>query len=296
MALILVRELIHDAKTRKYALGYFESWNFESLQGVLDAAEETRSPIIVGFSGDFLSRKGRLHPERLDMYASLGKAAASGATVPCGFIFNECPHDDWVRRACDVGFNLVMPADPEAPLPVYERWVKEIVDYARPRGVAVEAEVGVLPCGASGKVTESRPMTDPAAARAFFQQTGVDLLAVSVGNVHIRVSGEGELDLKRVEQIAARTNAPLVLHGGSGIAADSLKSAIAMGVVKVNYGTYLKQRYLKAVRGALTNPEVNPHELMGLGGESDVMTVGRVAVRDAVLERIGILGCCDKAG
>lgn len=295
MPLLPVKDLIHDAKKRKYALGYFESWNFESLQGVLDAAEKTRSPIIVGFSGDFLSRLGRLQPERLDMYASLGKTAAEGATVPCGFIFNECPHDDWVRRACDLGFNLVMPADPEAPFSVYQRWVKEIVAYAHPRGVLVEAEVGVLPCGASGAVTGLSAMTDPEVAREFYQESGVDLLAVSVGNVHIRISGEGELDLKRLEQIVARSNAPLVLHGASGIAADSLKSAIALGVVKVNFGTYLKQRYLKAVRCALANLEVNPHELMGLGGKSDVMSAGRMAVRDAVLERIEILGCCDKA-
>lgn len=296
MALTPVTKLIHDAAKRKYALGYFESWNFESLQGVLDAAEETHSPIIVGFSGDFLSRRSRLLPERLEMHAALGKTAASGATVPCGFIFNECPYDDWVRQACDLGFNLVMPADPEAPRPKYQRWVKEIVAYGRPRGVAVEAEVGELPCGVSGEVKGFSPMTDPDAAREFFLETGVDLLAVSVGNVHIRVSGEGELDLKRVEQIASRTQAPLVLHGGSGIAADSLRSAISMGVVKVNYGTYLKQRYLKAIRSALSNPEVNPHELMGLGGKSDVMSAGRLAVKNAVLERIGILGCCDKAG
>ena len=98
-----------------YAVGYFESWNLESLQGVIDAAEETRSPIIIGFNGDFLSRPTRLAAERLAWYAALGRAAAESASVPCGLIFNECPRDDWVRAAIEAGFNLVMLADPGGP-------------------------------------------------------------------------------------------------------------------------------------------------------------------------------------
>src|SRR5271167_1025451 len=109
MPLKPVFDLVHDALEKKYALGYFESWNFESLQGVLDAAEATRSPIIIGFNGEFLSGPDRKLPERLHCYAELGKAAAANAKVPCGFIFNECPDDDWVRNAVLAGFNLVMP-------------------------------------------------------------------------------------------------------------------------------------------------------------------------------------------
>jgi fructose/tagatose bisphosphate aldolase len=74
-----------------------------------------------------------------------------------------------------------------------------------------------------------------------------------------------------------------------------LREAIGLGVAKVNYGTYLKQRYLRAVRAALASDEVNPHELLGIGGAADVMVAGRLAVRDAVLERIEDLGCCGRA-
>src|ERR1700760_671482 len=114
MPLTPISDLVRDARERHYALGYFESWNFESLQGVLDAAEATRSPVIIGFNGEFLSHPGRQLPERLQWYAELGKAAATGTTVPCGLIFNECPDDQWVRNAVLAGFNLVMPADPAA--------------------------------------------------------------------------------------------------------------------------------------------------------------------------------------
>ena len=108
--------------------------------------------------------------------------------------------------------------------------------------------------------------TDPAAAAEFVAATGVDLLAVSVGNVHIRTSGEGGLDLGLLEQIHRRVPVPLVLHGGTGIAPESLRAAIGLGVAKVNFGTYLKQRYLEAVRAALGRDCGDPHRLLGMGG------------------------------
>ena len=151
MPLKPVFDLVHDALEKKYALGYFESWNFESLQGVLDAAEQTRSPIIIGFNGDFMSRAGRRLPERLRCYAGLGKAAASSASVPCGLIFNECPRDEWVHDATLAGFNLVMPADPAASYEDYVRRVMALTEHAHQCGVAVEAEIGQLPSGASGE-------------------------------------------------------------------------------------------------------------------------------------------------
>jgi ketose-bisphosphate aldolase len=295
MPLNPVFDLIHDAREKEYALGYFESWNFESLQGVLDAAEQTRSPIIIGFNGEFMSHRDRLLPERLRCYAELGKAAASSASVPCGLIFNECPRDEWVRAAILAGFNLVMPADHQASYEEYVRRVSSLTEFAHQRGVAVEAEIGHLPWGASGEVEDGGQVTDPELAGRFVRATGVDLLAVSVGNVHVLLRGERELDLERLERIHEQVCVPLVLHGGTGIPGIALREAIRRGVAKVNYGTYLKQRYLKAVFSTLEKGHVNPHELLGLGGHRDIMAAGRIAVREAVLERIELLGCCGRA-
>ena len=166
-------------------------------------------------------------------------------------IFNECPRDDWVRAAIEAGFNLVMLADPEAPADDLTRRVAELARLAHARGIAIEAELGELPCGASGGAPQGGSATDPDAAAAFVAATGVDLLAVSVGNVHIMTSGQAGLDLDRLAEIRRRVEIPLVLHGGTGIAADALREAIALGVAKVNYGTYLKRRYLDAVRSAI---------------------------------------------
>jgi fructose/tagatose bisphosphate aldolase len=94
-----IPRLLARCRAGGYAVGYLESWNLESLPGVLDAAEQTRSPVLVGFNGEFLSGTGRLVPERLALYGALGKAAAESSSVPCGFIFNECPDDAWVLTA-----------------------------------------------------------------------------------------------------------------------------------------------------------------------------------------------------
>jgi ketose-bisphosphate aldolase len=287
--------MVNDARRGGYAVGYFEAWNLESLLGVLDAAEQARSPIIIGFNGEFLSGPNRIAVERLAIYAAIGRAAAETTPVPCALIFNECSDDDWVRQAIHAGFNLVMPVMPGTDLRECTRRVKELALIAHEHGVAIEGEIDELPCGSTGVTVLNHKPTDPELAAQFVERTNVDLLSVSVDNVHIRIDGEGGLNLGLLKNIHERVAVPLVLHGGSGIARESLKQAIALGVAKVNYGTYVKQRYLKAVIGALSNKQSNPHELLGLGGEHDVLVAGRAAVREAVLERLPWLGCCGRA-
>jgi fructose/tagatose bisphosphate aldolase len=288
-------ELLATARRHGYALGYFESWDLASLEGVIDAAEKTRSPAIIGFNGEFLSRRNRELPARLEWYAALGRAAAESAKVPCSLMFNECPADDWVERAIGLGFNLVMLADADANDEELGRRTAALAAIAHRRNVAVEAEIGTLPFGPGGD--DGASLTDPALAAAFVRETGVDLLAVSTGNVHVLLDGRQRLDLAHLAAIREKVDVPLVLHGGSGIAAESLCAAIALGVAKVNFGTYLKQRCIAALRNALAEmPENgNPHDTFGGGGGSDLGIVVRRAMCDAVLERIELLGCCGKA-
>src|SRR5216684_6841689 len=192
MPLIAVPELISHARSAGYALGYFESWSIDSLQGVIDAAELSRSPVIIGFNGEFLSRPDRKATERLTLYGALGRAAAMSASVPCGFIFNECPDDNWVRQAVTAGFNLVMPVPEDGePELAYTARVRAITDYAHGKQVAVEAEIGTLPFG--GDEHLGSETTDPQRASAFVAATNVDLLAISVGNVHVLLHGQKAL-------------------------------------------------------------------------------------------------------
>lgn len=293
MPLVPATLLLRTALGGGYAIGYFESWNMESLQGVLDAMEETRSPAILGFSGDFMSRSGRLTPERVGLHAALAKRAAEEAKVPCAVIFNECPHDEWTRKAIKAGFNFAgVAANNDAP-GGYAKRCREMADYAHSMGCAIEAELGELPSGVTG-TPDGGDVTDPAEAAQFVEETKVDALAVSVGNVHILTSGRQGLDLKRLEDIGEHVSVPLVLHGGSGISDDDLRQAISLGIAKVNYGTYLKQRYINALRTTLTHVQPNPHEVLAGGGRDDLLVAGRLAVREAVLERIPLLGCAGR--
>jgi fructose/tagatose bisphosphate aldolase len=287
MSLEPIGKMMHAARERHYAVGYFESWNLDSLQGVIEAAEQTRSPVIIGFNGEFLSDRANATPDDVVLYGKVGHAAAEQARVPCGFIFNECSRDPWLERAILAGFNLIMPAGSGPTLADYQRRVQRLAQLAHAQNVAIEAEVGELP-------SEDGPgvQSDPQVAAEFVAATGVDLLCVSVGNEEIKLKGRAPLDLSRLEAIHKRVNVPLVLHGGSGIADESLKEAIRLGVKKVNFGTYMKQIYLRVLRGALASSELNPHALLGGGGETDMLVVGRRATRDAVLERIELLGCC----
>jgi fructose/tagatose bisphosphate aldolase len=296
MPLQAIGPMMRRAASEKYAVGYFESWSLDSLQGVVDAAEAAHSPVILGFNGAFLCGDRRAG-ERLALYAAMGNAAAETARVPCGLIFNECPRDDWVLSAIDHGFNLVMLADPEAEHTRLTERVAAITRVAHDRDVAVEGEVGELPYGASSTSGAARggSSTDPGQAADFVASTGVDLLAVSVGNVHIKTSGDQSLDLGLLERIHDRVPVPLVLHGGTGISPQSLRDAVALGVTKVNFGTYLKQRYLAVIRQTIGYDCPDPHRLLGMGGREDILMAGRLAVRDAVLDRIHLLGCQGKA-
>lgn len=286
MALESIAKLLQHATAHEYAVGYFESWSLESIQGVIDAAERTRSPIIIGFNGEWLADRDGATFGELRLYAAIGRAAAEQARVPVGFIFNECPNDAWVENAIHAGFNLVMPADPAAPFAEYTQRVKRLTELAHSRNVAVEAD-------AEGDGLDS--VAYAKRASAFVATTGVDLLAISVGNEEIKLEGRAPLDLDRLELIHRTAGVPLVLHGGTGIDDESIRAAIKLGVKKINYGTYMKQKYLKAVRNVLAADQPNPHALLGNGSETDLIVVGRKVVRDAVLERIELLGCCGQA-
>ena len=295
MPLKPISEMIKDAQAGGYAIGYFESWNLESTQGVIDAAEQTSSPVIIGFNGDFLSHSIRTVQERLELYAALGRAAAESSSVPCGLILNECSRDDWTKKACQLGFNLVMPIDSEDDYDSYLKRVTEIAECAHRYGATVEVELGKLPSGLPSMAEHESSYTDPKTAADFVRKSGADLLAVSVGNIHVKLKGQQGLDFDKLATLLEKVPVPLVLHGGTGIGAEALKKAVSMGVAKVNYGTYIKQRYLTNIREALGNDYEDPHRLSGYGTDKDIMVIGRRAVRDAVLERIELLGCCGKA-
>jgi ketose-bisphosphate aldolase len=299
MPLVPFKDLMKEAERSGYAVGYFESWNLESLQAVTDAAESMRSPVILGFSGIYLPHPSRLAKETLSLYAALGIEACRSLSVPSCLIFNESPHIDWVSQAIDLGFGLVMYTDEALCLTEISERVRRIVDKAHPRGAAVEGELTSVP-GMGGELSaapEETCLDDPTVARAFVEQTGVDALAVNIGQAHLHGRSQVRLNLSRLAELRKKVFVPLVLHGASSISQSDLRGAIELGVRKINVGSILKRSYFEAIRGASSRvgENYNPYEVVGSGLEEDVLTVGRIALRETVTKLMTLFGSAGRA-
>jgi len=288
-----MKEMLEDARRGGYAACYFESWNLESLQAVVEAAEAESSPIIAGFNGGFLLRSGQTTLEKLSYYAAL-RAALDRAKVPVAFLLNETDSLDQIEQGIALGFNSVMVENEFLPQEEYQRLVKQVVEMAHAQGVSVEAQVGHLADASGG--TEAEP-TDPEAARAFAGATHIDALGVAVGNVHILTSGKRGLDLDALERIQVAVEIPLVLHGGTGIPLELAPRCIQLGVAKVNFGTGLKQAYLAALGEKLAkyHEPMSPHPFLGMGGEHDLLVAVREAVKAEVVKLLRAFRSSGKA-
>lgn len=280
-----------------YAVGYFESWNLESLLAVADAAEAERSPVILGFSGIYLPHPDRVVHDPLAAYAAMGREVAGRLSVPAVLLFNESPNRQWVANAIDSGFNLVMFSDENLREEESRAIIRVLGLEAHAKGAAIEAEVAPLP-GVGGEAPEGRVdprLTEPAVARQFVEETGIDALAVNVGQLHLHGRRMVRLDLDRLRSLAD-IPVPLVLHGASSVDPDDLKAAIRLGVRKINVGSRLKQSFLGAMRDAASRSHsVNPYEVIGSGLESDVMVAGRLAMQAEVQRLMKLFGSSGKA-
>lgn len=291
MPIASLHDILRDASNGSYGVPYCESWNLESAQAVVEAAERAGSPAIVGFNGGFLQHPGRRQPEKLAWYAGM-RMALESASVPAALLLNESTTMEQIAEAIRLGFNAVMPENEGLSIEEYRCLVKEVVALAHPQGVWVEAQIGTLPAGHGAHNNSDGQMTDPCTAAAFVAETGVDALGVSIGNVHVMTSGKASPDLDALARIRAMVEVPLVVHGGTSLTPDSLRKMVGLGVAKINFGTVLKQAYLEAVRERLAcyDPPSNPHRYLGMGGEDDIMTAGREVVQRKVEELMEICG------
>jgi len=295
MPLESMTRLLSEARRRNYAVCYCESWNLESFEGVLEAAEETGSPIIAGFNGGFLMNPQRTKPEKLAFYGGLGKALAT-ISVPVAFLLNETDDLAQIRYGIDLGFNAVMVEGDHFSIAEYQQAVREVVQSAHSRGVSVEAQVGRLPyLGDRGELKGE--MTDAAVAKRFVEQTEVDALGISIGNVHVLTKGQASIDLESLARIHEVIDIPLVIHGGTGFPLQFAAQAIRLGVAKFNFGTGLKQAYLQAIEKGLQDytPAADPHPFLGMGGNKDIMVAGKEAVKNKVKELLAATGSAGKA-
>jgi len=287
------------AEAGGYAVGYFESWNMESLFAVADAATAMRSPVILGFSGIHLPSVEHDKKDRLSVCAKLGAALRDSLPVPACLVLNESPHLDWVLEGIRVGFDIVMYTDEALSPEEQQRRVRRVVENAKLTSVAVEGEVTALP-GVNGALTAlpgDLRLTDPILARTFVQETGVDALAVNVGQAHIHGRSHVPLNLETLEELRQAIPVPLVLHGATSVADEDLAEAIRAGVRKINVGSALKTAYFEALRKACgaVDGQYNPYEVLGSGLVADVLAAGRYAMTTKVEQYMQIFGSAGKA-
>jgi fructose-bisphosphate aldolase, class II len=295
MPIVSLGQMLAGARNGGYAVCYCESWNLESLQAAVEAAEESRSPIVAGFNGGFLRHRSRSKPEDLSYYAGL-RLALERSPVPIAFLLNESDSLAQIEQGMELGFNAVMPDNEGKGADEYLQLVTDVVALARKRNVWVEAQIGELPHGTASNNGNCK-ITDPDLASEFVRNTGIDALAVSIGNVHVLTAGRASVDLDALRRIREKVNVPLVVHGGTSIAHENLQALVCLGVAKLNFGTVLKQAYLDAVREQLSRYErpMNPHAFLGIGGDSDIMVAGRDAVKAKVKELLKISGSTGRA-
>jgi ketose-bisphosphate aldolase len=295
MPLVAMNEMLADASRGGYAVCYCESWNLESLQAVIEGAEELRAPVIVGFNGGFLMHPSRSKPENLGFYAGMASTVRN-ASVPVSLILNESDDFSQIALGIDLGFNAVMVESHHLGSEEYKTLVKRVVAFGRNRGIFVEGQIGELPLGWNG-VKGHGVITDPQVAKSFVEDTQVQALSVSIGNVHIMTEGKAAVNLEALRKIREVVDVPLVVHGGTGFPAESAADVIGLGVTKFNFGTTLKQAYLAAVRAKMAayHEPMNPHLFLGMGGPEDIMVAGREAVKTRVKELIQQYGFAGKA-
>ena len=277
MPLIPLQRLLGTARSDRYAVGYFEAWDACSLEAVLTAAEEESAPVILGFGammvdGKWLDRGG------IEVLGAIGRSYAARSSLDVALLFNEAHTLDQAKRGIDAGFNAVMIDTHSWPTDDAIVAVRELCRVAHQSGAAVEGELGSpAEATASGVDHSHASLTDPDEAARFVEETGVDCLAVSVGNVHIMMDQEASIDMERLQSIHERVEVPLVIHGGTSFPPSAVAPAVALGVAKFNVGTVLKHEFWvgleSSVRSVGANPDV--HRLLGSHKESDVMAVAQ---------------------
>lgn len=232
--IVNMNEVLLPAKEKKYAVGLFNAVNVELTKGIIAAAEATRSPVIIG-TAEVLFPYGAL--EEVSYYLI---PMAKKANVPVVVHLDHGLQKESCLKALELGFSSIMYDCSTDPYEVNVEKVREMAEIAHSYGATIEGELGHVgnnPDSAEGDADPTSFFTDPALAKDYVERTGVDALAISVGNAHGAYKLPPKLDFERIRTIASEVKVPLVLHGGSGLTDDDFRRAIHDGISKVNIFT-----------------------------------------------------------
>jgi len=233
-------EILSQAQETGRAVGAFTCYDLLGFEAVVRAAESYRAPAIILVSpSSFRAEGGR---RLVRAFGAAAKASSAEVLVQ----LDHARDERLIERAADCGVEAVMADGSMLPFAENLAFARSVVGSMRPRGVGVEAELGRVE-GHEDEADEtlSGATTEPGEAEEFVKQSGVDCLAVAVGNVHGHYSGTLELDWGRLEEVRGRIPAPLSLHGASGLPEADLERAVSLGVAKFNVNTELRTAYFR---------------------------------------------------
>lgn len=274
--------LLQDATAGDYALGAFNVYNLEGARAAVRAAEAKHSPVML-----------QIHPSALQHggapLVALCLEAARRAAVPVAVHLDHSAATADIREALAAGMTSVMADGSHLPYTDNVAFTRDMAALAHAHNVAVEAELGRLSGTEDGLTVPEyeAKLTDPDQAVDFVRQTGIDALAVCIGNVHGRYRSAPRLDFNRLHAIQRAVTVPLVLHGASGLPEDMVHQAIRLGVRKFNVNTEVREAYINALRQDLQQSQSPDLTVL--------MQHAEAAMQVVVTDKIYLFGSVDKA-
>lgn len=284
MALVSSTPLLQAAKEGGYCIGAFNVHTLEMLQAVVEAAEETRSPLIIQSTVGTVKHLGP------DYIAAAATVAANRSSVPIALHLDHCSDFGTIMQCIRAGYTSVMIDASHDPFEKNVEQTRKVVEAASAVGVNVEAELGRVGGVEDDIVVDERDalLADPDECAKFVELTGVHTLAPAIGTAHGIYKGDPNIDFDRIGRIAAKVSVPLVLHGGSGIPEDQVRRAVSLDMSKMNVATELRIVFSDAIKEVFAkNPEENDPR--------KYMVPAKQALKAAAIEKMRLCGSIGKA-
>ncbi|MCM1983748.1 class II fructose-bisphosphate aldolase [Lyngbya confervoides] len=276
------KDLLEKAQKYSYAVGAFNLYNLEGAKAVVNAAEADHSPAMIQVLPHVLQYGGA-------PLMALFLEAADSAKVPMSVHLDHCEEQAIIEMALEAGIQSVLADGSKFSYPENLAFTAQMTALAHGKGATVEAEIGRISGTEDGMTVSEKEakMTDPYQAREFVEKSGVDFLAVTIGNVHGQYYSEPRLDFERLARVRQQVEIPLVLHGASGLPALMIQRAIELGVCKFNVNTEVRQKYLQFWREyGKTNSQ---------GDLLDCQKASTGAMQEIIAQKIRLFGSAGKA-
>ncbi|WP_374696669.1 class II fructose-1,6-bisphosphate aldolase [Spiroplasma endosymbiont of Polydrusus formosus] len=288
--LVNASEIIKKARQNKYAVGHFNINNLEWTKSLLETAQETKTPIILGASEREIKYIGGYNLVVAMVNALLDSL---NITVPVTLHLDHGQSVESCKTAINAGFSSVMYDGSHHPFVENLKNTKEVVEYAKLNAVSIEAEIGTIGGEEDDGVVGAGEIGDPKEA-AEMVKTGIDFLAVGIGNIHGPYpKGWPGLNFQALEDIQAAAKIGMVLHGGSGIPQEQVKKAISLGVSKINVNTELQIAFVSATRKYIKEGKDKPENGKGFDPRK-LLKPGYEAIKATFDELISWFGCKGK--